>query len=1195
MQDIRSIKSNTHEHAGHMDEDSTDMIPEYVLEEGVTTSTQQLGTTRTATRVVVRPQESGAKGVDMAHARAKAFWKQNPDGLYLPALLGTEGVCGKIEKLMLEFDKDGSESLNQEEFMQAMKSAVKNLKKAKQLQFLIGLLVGLAALALAAVVGITFATVYLTKEYTASADGAIMNNGKPVQVGSTDLVTTEGKPPPTGALRRKLQGSTNSVLRSRHQESWGKFKGEKANATTPSATKPIATDMLRANNNAVSAERIMSMTRDELAELQMITLQLPGEGLVKVKVNGYSSHTDVDMQSNTTTAQLEFATSSKRRPRLIVSKTTVKKTGSSSYGVKFPRYGGNGTGKDLETFRRKALADRRGFGEDVVMFAIDKLGEFMDALGLSGFIQDLINAVTDVLAVVGNSLDIFIDWLPNDWDDVANSILRFVQDAFTNTALADLLPDLKAEIEKWVQMNPDGRFCFTPLGFSDTPGSYTWSSIDGVHNFQLIMPAEKNCGGVAWNEIEMDNARIRAFFDRLLRNNPIAQVIREVLHVLTDTIPNALVTWWSEWEGEFFDIVEDILGANARNKLQNLMPKINPSDISRRRVMRRELKHIVDEAKAEQPNDRPSPARRHLRDFLHHPNATGPLREAFDKVLEQVVHRRITATANEIYHIENLRRRAQEEAGGETAGGESEDLHRRRLFELPSSEDVKNMFWFKTIPIKFQFSSEFVYTLELPNFLFMRAGDLMRDIGIPKIRVSRYIPVTTMVSVEVTLELDIRAPYKFLAVNKDAAIEFRVMYEAEAIFDAATGAFAARVDTSRDKKTGVRMVRGMVSGHGQFGLAIYANLGVGVCVASFCLSGDGQMVWNSFTIGFDTVMASESTIRGGNALNNMIKTFDNVEMMIQPPNKFIAYTEENMKAAMECAKTAGSGFALAGVYVNLPWPAVKIMVKTPLTQVFGKDLPIGNLELFNWNWDKYDPAYVYSAIGSPTLAPRKMTFTQFLASTVAYGAAGLLVGPFKVAGLIFPAVGGAAHLVDSGIAEFAKTLTGVFPKFLDDLMPPSLLTFTTDVLCFPDILQAVFPQDALQFNVPFVVPPMYEGIVDSLFPPKRRNDNNSTTTRRALKDGDVMIFHERDSCLHHGEICSEHGQCCDPHAICGHVSYTAFRVCKTASDDDWQESRKVASSSSSSVKKASEEASSPPPLVKPMPPPPAVINLDFDE
>ena len=80
--------------------------------------------------------------------------------------------------------------------------------------------------------------------------------------------------------------------------------------------------------------------------------------------------------------------------------------------------------------------------------------------------------------------------------------------------------------------------------------------------------------------------------------------------------------------------------------------------------------------------------------------------------------------------------------------------------------------------------------------------------------------------------MDIRAPYKFLAVNKDAAIEFRVMYEAEAIFDAATGAFAARVDTSRDKKTGVRMVRGMVSGHGQFGLAIYANLGVGVCVAS---------------------------------------------------------------------------------------------------------------------------------------------------------------------------------------------------------------------------------------------------------------------------------------------------------------------------------------------------------------------------
>ena len=61
-----------------------------------------------------------------------------------------------------------------------------------------------------------------------------------------------------------------------------------------------------------------------------------------------------------------------------------------------------------------SLADRRGFGEDVVMFAIDKLGEFMDALGLSGFIQDLINAVTDVLAqVIREVLHVLTDTIPN--------------------------------------------------------------------------------------------------------------------------------------------------------------------------------------------------------------------------------------------------------------------------------------------------------------------------------------------------------------------------------------------------------------------------------------------------------------------------------------------------------------------------------------------------------------------------------------------------------------------------------------------------------------------------------------------------------------------------------------------------------------------------------------------------------------
>ncbi|XRB24282.1 EF-hand domain-containing protein [Pseudoscourfieldia marina] len=1144
MQDIRSIKSNTH--AGHMDDVD---IPEYVLEEGVTTSTQQLGNTRTATRVVVRPQESGAKGVDMAHARAKAFWKQNPDGLYLPALLGTEGVCGKIEKLMLEFDKDGSESLNQEEFMQAMKSAVKNLKKAKQLQFLIGLLVGLAALALAAVVGITFATVYLTKEYTASADGAIMNKGAPVRVANTDFSTTEGASPPTGALRRKLQGSTNMVLRSTHtpKSSDLSYQGDKAALTTPTLAKPIATDVLRANNQQMTVERVLQMSKDELADLKSITLKVGKEGLVKVKILGYASHTSVDMPTDTATSQLEFETSLRERPLLIYSKVRNRKTGETTFSVSFPKYAGNGT--DIESFRRKALADRRslnGFSQnDAIMFAIDKVGEFLDQRLQYGFIGDLVSSVTDVMASVEDNLDKFVDWLPDDWNQVSDKIKQYLKDEWNDSALAEYMPTLKEEVGKWMKIDDRGLVCFSPLGFG-TPGVLNWASDDEMYKVDLTMPIERNCGGVVWEDVEIDEPKIKAFLDRIVKTNPVAQVIAEVLNLVTNEIPNALAEWWGQYATSFFDIIERILGKTARDKIANLLPKIQPSDIAGRKLLRRELKEILDEAKGELPKDRPLPDGLHIRDFLYHPNATGPLRSAFDNALEKVARRRIAATAHEIYHIENLRERARQQAAGDTnVESANSRLHRRRLFELPSAEDVKNMFWFKTIPVQFEFSSEFVFTITLPNYLFLREGDLMKDVGMPKLRISRTIPVVTMVSVEVTLEMEIRAPYKFLAVNNEAALEMRVLYDASAVFDAATGAFTAKVDTSRDKKTGVRMVKGSVSGHGQFGLDVNFKLGVGICVATFCLSGEGEMVWNAFTLGFDTVIASASNVRGGAGLTNLIQSFDDVELLIQPPNKFVAYSDEAIASAKTCVQNSGSEFGLAGVYLNLPWPSVKIFVTTPAASVGGKDIPMGTITVMAWNWDTYDPSYVYTAIASPILQEQKMTIVQFAAAFAAYGVSGVLAGPTLTSiSTVFPPAVMLGPLVAKASANFAKEIAGLIPQEWNN-MPPAIFSFTTDVKCFSDPLSDIFQNDKLQFFVPFHVPPVYMAIVDTLFPAATRRN----ATRRALAENDYDLS-EGDACLNHGETCSEHGQCCDPHATCGHVSYSPFRVCTVLNYED---------------------------------------------
>ncbi|XRB11963.1 hypothetical protein RI054_03g17970 [Pseudoscourfieldia marina] len=1084
-----------------------------------------------------------------SEARSFMFWQNNPDGLYLPALLGSKGKGGEIARMIMKVDKDNNGYLSREEFREAVEGGIKEVKRKAFIRNLLVVTVVIAIVLLGGLVGVTFTAVHYTKEFRSNDDGTITRNGAPVKAKSTDFYVDNGESATT-AKRRNAYEQPPTLRSATPVNTTG------LNMTAKS--RVVKTDPLRANNQAVTAKRIMRMTRSELSDLRKITIQTK-EGRETVKVSGYESYTNVDMETNTSMAHLMFYTDQKEKPRLVLTETKNMNTDAVTYTMAFPRMHANNT--DMNAFRRQLLspelsATRR---ENLFDMAIDAVGEVLEGLGLRDFVDDLINGVISVLSEVAKPLTEFIDWLPTSWEEVYE-LFRSVLTGFFGDA-AGMLTD---ELKSWIQIDSSGRICFSPLGGGTQPGSIDWESDDGLYRAELHMPAERNCGGVQWNDIEIDQMKVKAFFDRIMNSNPIGEIISEVVHLMASTVPTLLADWYRQFNGAFFDFVERMLGRGAREKLESFLYPILPNQISGRkrvRMMRRKLSAVMREVTSEAlQQNRTLPERVHVRHMLLHKDTNGPLRDAFEMAMNKVARRRMEATAREIYHVDNLRARAKAQAAGDT--GEGGGLRRRKLFMLPSAEDVKNMFWFKTIPISFDFSAEFVFTVALPNFLFLRQGDLMQDLGMPKLSISRIFPVTTAISVEVILDFDIVAPYKFLLVSDQAEVEFRLLYEAKAFFDAATGSFTARIDTSRDKKTGVRMVKGSFSGHAQMGVDLHLGIGVGLCAASFCITVRGEMFWNVVTIGFDAVAASASTETGAGAANNIIASFEDYSPLIDPPNKFIAYPEDSIAAASKCANEAESEFILAGLYINAPWPKIMITVDTPIGQVVGDAAVGGAITLMKWNWDEYDPPYVYTDIASTNigLESTKMTILQFLATASLQGVVSLLVSATGPVGMFV--LGGPAgflaltELTRRGAGLFAEAIADLIP-LQKDIIPDNIFSFTTGVVCFQDFLDFFFPKDVLQFIIPLHIPPLYEALIDAILPPRRRNhtsadDDAEEAVRRWLSDDDVdgddnddESDHWREACLHHGELCSDKSQCCDDHVVCAHVDYHAFRVCTT--------------------------------------------------
>jgi len=1097
-------------------------------------------------------------------ARSFMFWQNNPKGLYLPALLGKSGKSGEIARLIMKLDKNRDGYLSREEFRAAIEVGIKEVKKKAYIRKIIMFVVVLSVVILGACVGVTFTAVHYTKDFQSKDDGTVTRNGAPVQTDSTDFYVDGDGDEPATATRRAGEIQPPPALRSRTP-----INTTGLNMTKGKKYQVVITDPLRHNNQQVAAKRILRMTRKELSDLRTITIQTKA-GKETVKVTGYDSSTNVDLEKNISTARLMFHTDQRVRPRLVFMEQYDMNLQTAKYMMSFPRVDQNGT--DMNDFRRRLLSVESSansrhplfVGEMIdkgISLAISAIGEIMDGLGLSALVDQMIQGIIWVLGEVAKPIAQFIDWLPTSWEEVYTMMKSVLVSIFGDAASA-----LTAELRNWVQIDSAGRICLSLLGGGTRPGSIDWESADGIFRAELTMPVERNCGGVQWNDIEIDQMKVKAFFDRIMSFNAIGEIISEVVHLIASTIPTLLSDWYMQFNNAFFDFVEWMFGSREiRLKIESFLSPIMPSQIypngrKRVRMMRRKLSAVVREVASDvKLGNRTMPKRLHLRHMLLHNDTDGPVREAFEAAIHKVAKRRMEATAREIFHVDNLRARAKADAAaGDTGKGGSH--RRRKLLLLPSAQDVKNMFWFKTIPVSFDFSAEFAFTVGFPNFMFLREGDLMKDLGLPKLSISRIIPIFTTLSVEVIVDLDLVAPYRFLLISDEAEVEFRLLFEAMAVFDAADGSFTARIDTSRDKKTGVRMVKGSFIGHGQMGVDLKFGLGVGICLASFCISARGEMAWNVITMGFDTVGASATTLPGAGAANNMIASFNDYGALLKPPNKFIAYSADSIAAATQCANSAQREYILAGLYINAPWPKIKITIDTPIGQIAGGASPGGSINLMKWNWDEYDPNYVTTDLGATGigLVSEKMSILKFLTTAGLQGLVTALLGATGPVGMFL--VGGPINslvLVDltrRGAALFAEAVADLIPDSLQTgVIPDNIFTFTTDVVCFKDSLDFLFPKDTLQFVLPLSIPPLYEALIEAILPSRRNHtiadDEAKEVVRRWLSEDDVSdddeSEHWREACVHHGELCSDKSQCCDAHAICDHVDYHAFRVCTT--------------------------------------------------
>ena len=152
---------------------------------------------------------------------------------------------------------------------------------------------------------------------------------------------------------------------------------------------------------------------------------------------------------------------------------------------------------------------------------MDKLGELLDNLGLKDSVDGLISQIKEVMQATQGGLDEFINWFPLSVDDFKKLML----DAFRIRAFDGAFDLLDDYLKQWVEIeNDSGRVCFSVSSFVGTDGALKYTSPDELTTVDLYFPLKKNCFGVEWNNIEMHDDRMAAFFNRIVKDNPIAQV-----------------------------------------------------------------------------------------------------------------------------------------------------------------------------------------------------------------------------------------------------------------------------------------------------------------------------------------------------------------------------------------------------------------------------------------------------------------------------------------------------------------------------------------------------------------------------------------------------------------------------------------------------------------------------------------------
>ncbi|XRB25176.1 hypothetical protein RI054_42g150340 [Pseudoscourfieldia marina] len=145
----------------------------------------------TPRQVVVSSRGAFPSKDNKGNKDAAAFWNENPRGVPLEALFGNAGGAGEIGARLRTHDISGDGYLDKTEFRNAIMGEISAVKSAKQLKIVAAVLIGLVVVLCAAMTGLTFVVVDLSKDTTPSTTGVmeVKNSARTLPNGNVVPVT----------------------------------------------------------------------------------------------------------------------------------------------------------------------------------------------------------------------------------------------------------------------------------------------------------------------------------------------------------------------------------------------------------------------------------------------------------------------------------------------------------------------------------------------------------------------------------------------------------------------------------------------------------------------------------------------------------------------------------------------------------------------------------------------------------------------------------------------------------------------------------------------------------------------------------------------------------------------------------------------------------------------------------------------